>query len=822
MPGLDGIDVLRNVRQTHPEIPVVILTARGTIQLAVRAIKAGAIDFIQKPPVIDEIEVSIGNALERRQLEERLDRYSEDLKSAVKERTEELEHAYEQLFELNVVSNVFARIRDEDKLYEDVPRLVCEALDFDRAVLGLEHDGELVLRSFHLGKDSPEFIEAFEKKAEASGGRMLTLHREALQADRTIFVSNPSMDSRWAEDREQLANVRAIVASPIRVGGKPIGVIGGNMQFHEREMNRQDVARFKMFAVMVGLALENIRAYQTMEREVRKRTGELEDKAISLARANVDQLAAQEMLEEKNLELKRAEERMVTIMEASPVPLVVTRVSDGRIVYANRHLGQLIGMDPEELMGRVSPDFYFDPRHREAVLAIMKRDGSVHSYEVLMKQPDGSPLWMFLSSVSTELAGEPVLVSGLYDIDERKRAEAALQESEELFRGIVENVNDIIFTMTRDKQLSYVSPNIGELLGYSPSEVLGRDQTPFVHCDDLSDLFEFYETILNTGRQGADFECRILHKDGGVRWYSINASAVSDPDGGTSYIVGIAHDVTGQKAFVDELERKNVELRNTQSQLVQSEKMAALGMLVAGIAHEINTPIGAVSSMHDTLLRSVEKLKEGVDSECAAVGRFDKLFGVIEDANNVIKSGIDRVTTIVRRLRSFARLDEAELKTVDVNEGIEDTLTLIHHEIKHNITVVKKYGEIPPIACFPGRLNQVFLNLLVNSRQAMKGKGTITIETRMDGRNLIVAFGDTGHGIRSEDIAKIFDPGFTTKGVGVGTGLGLSICYQIVQDHFGSISVESEVGKGTTFTIRIPDNLDEVYDEDGQLKKNRQ
>jgi signal transduction histidine kinase len=230
--------------------------------------------------------------------------------------------------------------------------------------------------------------------------------------------------------------------------------------------------------------------------------------------------------------------------------------------------------------------------------------------------------------------------------------------------------------------------------------------------------------------------------------------------------------------------------------------------------------------MHDTLLRSVAKLKDTVRLECDGesdgAAQFDKLFGVIEDANTVIKSGIDRVTTIVRRLRSFARLDEAELKTVDVNEGIEDTLTLIHHEIKHNITVVKEFGDIPPVACFPGRINQVFLNLLVNSRQAIEGKGTINIETRMDGHDLVVVFSDTGKGIRSENLAKIFDPGFTTKGVGVGTGLGLSICYQIVRDHFGTIAVKSELGKGSRFTIRIPDNLGEIYDEDGQLKDKRQ
>ena len=169
---------------------------------------------------------------------------------------------------------------------------------------------------------------------------------------------------------------------------------------------------------------------------------------------------------------------------------------------------------------------------------------------------------------------------------------------------------------------------------------------------------------------------------------------------------------------------------------------------------------------------------------------------------------------IVRRLRSFARLDEAELKTVDIHEGIEDTLALIHHDLKHDITVHRRYGDVPPIACFPGRLNQVFLNLLVNARQAIHGKGEITIETAVEGDRVPIAISDTGHGIEPEHLLRVFDPGFTTKGVGVGTGLGLSICYQIVRNHHGEITVDSKPGEGATFTIRIPVHLEKLV-EDG-------
>jgi signal transduction histidine kinase len=263
-----------------------------------------------------------------------------------------------------------------------------------------------------------------------------------------------------------------------------------------------------------------------------------------------------------------------------------------------------------------------------------------------------------------------------------------------------------------------------------------------------------------------------------------------------------------------ELEEANHDLKETQSQLVQSEKMASLGMLVAGVAHEINTPVGAMSSSHNTLVRALQKLQTALDDACEGdnekLQEFERLMKIIDDANEVITSGGSRVTNIVQRLKSFARLDEAELKKVDIHEGIEDTLTIVHHELKHTVEIVREFGEIPPIACFPSQLNQVYLNLLVNAGQAIKEKGIITIRTVNEDGKIRIEFEDTGSGIPAENLAKIFDPGFTTKGVGVGTGLGLSICYKIMQDHQGEITVRSEVDKGTTFTLLFPSNLDEI------------
>jgi signal transduction histidine kinase len=258
----------------------------------------------------------------------------------------------------------------------------------------------------------------------------------------------------------------------------------------------------------------------------------------------------------------------------------------------------------------------------------------------------------------------------------------------------------------------------------------------------------------------------------------------------------------------EKLEETNKELRDTQAKLFQTEKMASLGLLVAGIAHEINTPVGAINSMHDTLVRAIKKLQNEINLLIAdakeAPPEITSSLKIITEGNRVIKTATDRVINIVRKLKSFARLDEAELKRGDIHDGLEDTLTLIHHEIKHNIEVVKQYGRVPTFAFYPGRLNQVFLNLLMNAKQAIRGKGKIIITTFVRNDNVYIKIKDTGVGIVPEHLEKIFDPGFTTKGVGIGTGLGLSICYQIIQDHKGEITVDSKPGIGSTFTLQLP------------------
>lgn len=1029
---------------------------------------------------------------ERKILEQQLKEYSRNLEKKVEERTSRLEYSARQLVALNKLSSRLTRIHDEGRLMDKIPEFLSKTLDFDRAMFLLKEKKGFKLRSYHFKKDSPGSKKSFLKWANSKNAKFPPHLNESMRSKKTVFIPDLSADSRWPLEHGGSNKGGAAVIAPIRSGGKAIGLIIGNLRDHERELDKQDIARFETFANMIGFSLESIRAYQSLENKVAERTESLNDankrlkekakqleySTIELGKANIELLAAQEQLQEKNDEMqslldrlsnrrdelqailncsenaiimvnnkgevaasnskiqdyfnmsvddiigrdvssvqaeiyklfvnpvgiseyskkllsspnidgsetvdphllyehsfttkdekprcitvfsgpvrdksgsetgrlwiytditekKDADELLHRVVNASPVPLIITRIRDGRILFANEELGELVGTTAKDLVGKESPDFYFDREDRKTVLEKLRRDGYLRDHEVRLKRLDGSVFWAIFSLVAAEINGENAIIGGVMDIhqrremedalrwernfvsavldtagalvvvldsrgnikqfnkacqettgyafeevngkpfweffilpeefdgvkgvfdnikagqfpnthenywltkdgrkrliswsntalsddkgnvefiiatgidiSERKVAEEALRISEERFRNLVEHANDIIYSLTPEGIFSYVSPNWKNILGHEIPEVEGQSFVLFVHPEDLPACQEFFKGVMEQGNSLSGIEYRVMHKDGNWRWHTSNASPLLDEQGNIRAFIGVAHDITESRKILDDLARANRELQDTQTQLVQSEKMASLGMLVAGIAHEINTPVGAVSSMHDTLMRSVTKLKDAIRDECSVnaetYGRLQTLFKTIEDANSVIDSGTSRVNNIVKRLRSFARLDEAELKEVDLHEGIEDTLTLMHHEIKHKAEIVKNYGDIPKISCYPGRMNQVYLNLLVNAVQAIREKGVITISTRRTDGKISIEFEDNGEGIARKNLSKIFDPGFTTKGVGIGTGLGLSICYRIIQDHRGDIRVESEPGKGSRFIITLPVNL---------------
>lgn len=278
-----------------------------------------------------------------------------------------------------------------------------------------------------------------------------------------------------------------------------------------------------------------------------------------------------------------------------------------------------------------------------------------------------------------------------------------------------------------------------------------------------------------------------------------------------------------QKCSLEETVKK---LQQMQSQLLQADKMASIGQLAAGVAHEINNPIGFVSSNLNSLGQYVEDLKcvltayDGMLSDCrehdqfaARVEEIDRVRQekdidyVLSDVGSLLAEsveGTDRVRQIVADLRDFSHVDNPDANEENINDLLDKTINVAWNELKYKTEIVREYGDIPAVLCYGGKLGQVFLNLLVNAAQAIEKRGVITVRTGQEGESIWIEVADTGSGIPRENLNRVFDPFFTTKEVGKGTGLGLNLAYNIVHAHGGKISVNSTVGEGTTFRIELP------------------
>jgi two-component system, NtrC family, sensor kinase len=256
------------------------------------------------------------------------------------------------------------------------------------------------------------------------------------------------------------------------------------------------------------------------------------------------------------------------------------------------------------------------------------------------------------------------------------------------------------------------------------------------------------------------------------------------------------------KAHNTALEETNRRLREAQSHLVQSEKMASLGQLVAGIAHEINNPLAFVVNSLFLVKEGLDRIgKEPQDEIPSAIrGRLGNLRANIRDASD----GTERVKDLVSKLRTFSRLDEGQFKAVNIHESIESVLLFLRHKLEDRIVVERSFEGPDILECFPGELNQVLMNVIANAIDSIEGAGTVMVSTRLDEGNFVITVRDTGKGIPEEIRSRIFEPFFTTKPVGRGTGLGLAISYGIVEAHHGSINFTSELGKGTEFMLKIP------------------
>jgi PAS domain S-box-containing protein len=490
--------------------------------------------------------------------------------------------------------------------------------------------------------------------------------------------------------------------------------------------------------------------------------------------------------------------------------------------YFSPVVSRLTGQPPDSFLG--------DPEHWRAVVHPEDRSrweaalvrlgtGQAVEEEYRIVRPDGEARWV-RDKVLVSAAGASLRLDGvLTDVTEARQA---AEERDRLF----ESTLDMLCVAGFDGYFKRLNPAWERTLGWPRTELLSKPYVDFVHPDDREATVAEAGRLVGGNHQTVSFENRYRCADGSYRWLLWNAT----PSGRLIYAA--ARDITRRKKFEEELRQlaasersAHRELRDAQAHLVQTEKLAALGQMVAGVAHEVNNPLAFVINNAEVLRRDLASVREAVrlyqEAERAVAAREADPFRRIREYAEEIDlpytldslervlsrsaEGLFRIRQIVKDLRDFARLDESELKEADLNEGIRSTSNIVRgRAAKKGVHLEVALGSLPPVLCYAAKVNQVVLNLLANAIDACPENGTVTVRTRPAEGGVAIDVIDDGHGIDPAVRDKIFDPFFTTKPPGEGTGLGLSISHGIVKDHGGTIEVRSELGRGAHFTVRLP------------------
>ncbi len=560
--------------------------------------------------------------------------------------------------------------------------------------------------------------------------------------------------------------------------------------------NRGDA--FDAVAMGINLLGEEIQAYR-IEKEEHER--DLTDMLEGLKKSK-------EESEKARKELKESEERFRRIAETS-IDFIFQIDKKGRFIYCSPSVEKILGLKPEEIAGTNLQDYFMPSDFMKAFDRFKEvlSGRNVGLFDMILLNNRGAEVQLELSAVPIV---EDEQITGLQgiarDITEYKKTEMELKEREELYSSLTQAVMDAIITIGDEGKITYWNEGAEKVFGYAADEAVGRVATKLVVPEQFrAKMDEEFEKFFETGESpliNTITEAAAQHKNGNEFPMELSLAPVRIK--GRWHAVGVARDITERKRSEEELKKytENLEreVKERTNEVIQSEKMSSLGQLVAGVAHEINNPMAYLKTNTEFLednLKDLEKI-------CGEKGQ--PLFEEMRELIDSNMDGINRVTTITKTLRRFARPDDKGKVVSDVNEGLKDTLVIVHNRLKHRIEVHEEYGDIPRLACNVGQLNQVFMNLIMNSSQAMD-EGDIWLKTWNDHENVYVQVRDNGKGIPEEKLREVFNPFYTTKAEG--TGLGLSLSYRIVQAHGGDIIAESEIGEGTTMTVKIPVEVNE-------------
>jgi PAS domain S-box-containing protein len=540
---------------------------------------------------------------------------------------------------------------------------------------------------------------------------------------------------------------------------------------------------------------------------------------------------------------KTAQEQLKFIqilIDAIPHP-VFYMSTEVTFLGCNKAYADFCGMDREFIIGKTVHDIF----PQETAEKFAEKDKELFEHTGTQSYEMVSDISMIVTKTTYSTTdGRPAgLIGVINDVTDQKHLEETLQMSEAYFRSFTESLRDCVTQISIDGKILSMNPTGCEILEFdSCDKAVGEDFT--------SSIIENREAVEGALQRTAKGEttsviCKSSGRKGKVIWWDAKFSPVTDIDGSIRNILAVSRDISEQKKLEmqlqeaqeaektilteknHELENAYRELKTAQGKILQQEKMASIGQLAAGVAHEINNPMGFIISNLGTLQKYIDKLSAYISAQTLAIqdladqaalpqdvmARVDesrrslKIDYIAKDLQALITESLDgtgRVKSIVQNFKSFSRIDQAEIQLADINECLETTINIVWNELKYKATLEKHLGNIPRTWCNPGQINQVFVNILVNAAQAIEKHGIIHVKTWRDNGAIKIAIRDTGCGIPPERLNRIFEPFYTTKEVGRGTGLGLSIVYDIVKKHNGEIAVQSEVNKGTTFTVAIP------------------